>query len=82
MNPAQPEVIRAALLRLPAGSNVMAATDADTAGEALAAAIGAIFLTSGREDLTFSVNTPDIDGSDWNDVLRHKPSNSFPVARL
>lgn len=82
LNHVQPGLIRATISRLPEGSEVVAAMDADDAGGGLAAAIGAAFLDVKRPDLSFRAHMPPTDGYDWNDVVRQSRSNSFPVARL
>lgn len=67
MNKTQPELIRAAILRLPAEGQVIAATDADAQGRELAHAIRIITEAAGR---TFTLHQPPKEGTDWNDRLR------------
>lgn len=78
----QPALLRRAVSQLPESAEIVAAMDADTAGGALAAAVGEAFLAVNRSDLTFRVHLPSEDDQDWNDVLQHKRPNSFPVARF
>ena len=83
VNDQQPALIRAAVLDLPQGSTVIAATDNDDAGRKLAAMIAYAAGSAGRPDLTFRAHHPANEGGDWNDVLREtspKP-HLFPTAR-
>lgn len=73
MNPEQPDLIRAAILNLPEGGEVIAATDADEDGRKLAAEIEAIVREAGRN---FKHHGPSKEGTDWNDYL--KPETSYP----
>lgn len=84
VNDQQPALIRAAVLDLPQGSKVIAATDNDDAGRKLAAMIGDAAGSADRSDLTFRAHHPPVEGADWNDVLREtKPKlHPFPIARL
>lgn len=70
LNPKQPEIIRAHILALPRGAEVVAATDADEAGKRFADAIEA--LCGGY---SFREHRPA--AGDWNDVLRE---HSVPTA--
>ena len=80
VNPQQPELIRAAIARMPAGCEVVAAMDADEQGGKLAALVrGAVDLT-GRDDLRFVLQEP-FGFKDWNDQLRGKQPHPFPAAR-
>jgi hypothetical protein len=63
LSPRQPELIRAHIAALPAGAEVIAATDADAAGESFAAVIGGL-----SEGYRFRAHRPG--AGDWNDVLR------------
>jgi len=71
LNEKQPEIIRAHILALPRGSEVVAATDGDEAGERFAETIQEL-----SDGYAFKAHRPSI--GDWNDVLRE---NSFPTAR-
>jgi hypothetical protein len=83
VNDQQPALIRAAVLDLPQGSEVIAATDNDDAGRKLAAMIGYAAGSAGRPDLTFRAHHPASEGSDWNDTLRQsRPNIPFPTVRL
>ncbi len=75
VNPEQPALLRAAVLDLPQGSEVIAATDNDPAGHELAAMIGSAVASAGRSDLTFRVHQPANLGTDWNNALQ----SSFPI---
>lgn len=82
VNEQQPGLIRVAVLNLPRGSEVIAATDNDEAGQEIAATIGYAAGSAGRADVTFRVHHPSIAGSDWNDLIRqNSPAPSFPTAR-
>jgi Toprim-like/Protein of unknown function (DUF3991) len=77
MNPLQPELLRAAVARLPADSKTVAAMDADTEGRKLVDVVRQAVELSGRTDLRFSIHEPS-GFKDWNDQLRGKPIASFP----
>ena len=81
MNPRQPELVRTALLRLPAGAEVVAAMDADPDGRKYAEAVRLAVAGSGRDDLRFTSQEPSV-GKDWNDQLRATSRPSFPTARF
>jgi hypothetical protein len=71
LNPSQPELIRAAIARMPSGSEIVAAMDADQAGRELAQVIAQAVKLSGRDDVRFRIQEPEGE-KDWNDVLRAK----------
>jgi hypothetical protein len=77
MNPRQPELISAAIARLPEGSEVIAAMDADTEGQQLAELVlGAMELCQrAGHGLRGVIHAP-AGAKDWNDALRI----SFPTA--
>jgi hypothetical protein len=80
-NPVQPALIQAAIVRMPSGSEIVAATDADQAGRDLAAVIHHAFELSGRSDVRFQMHDPSSGFKDFNDQLRGKHIRSFPAAR-
>ena len=67
-NPVQPELIRAAAARMPVGSEVIAAMDADEDGRTLAQVVRRAVELTGRADLRFSSREPS-NCKDWNDQL-------------
>lgn len=69
-NPKQPALILAAVKRMPACSEIVAAMDNDAAGETLAALIENAVRESVRPDLAYRRHLPANTGQDWNDVLR------------
>jgi hypothetical protein len=80
-NPLQPELIRAAVARMPADSEIVAAMDADADGAKLAGVVRQAVELTGRSDLRFVVHES-IGCKDWNDELRAKQQTfSFPTAR-
>jgi len=79
-NPVQPELILAAVKRLPKYGKIVAAMDADPAGAELADVVHGAFLRAEREDLVFLVQTP-AGHKDWNDQLRYRQPDFFPVTR-
>lgn len=79
-NPVQPELIRASAARMPAGSEIIAAMDADAGGAQLAEVVRAAAARTGRDDLRFSIEEP-LSCKDWNDQLRDRPSRSFPATQ-
>jgi hypothetical protein len=69
LNSRQPRLICAAIMRLPAGAEVVAAMDADADGRKLAAEVKQAFEAAKREDLRFRVQEP-VGFKDFNDELR------------
>jgi hypothetical protein len=81
-NPQQPELIRAAVMRMPADSEIVAGMDNDADGAALAGVVRKAVELSGRADLRFVVHEP-LGFKDWNEALQSKnQQSSFPTARL
>ena len=76
-NPQQPELIRAAIARMPVDSEIVSAMDSDLDGEKLDAAVRQAFELSGRLDLRFIVQKPD-GAKDFNDQLRLRPHPLLP----
>jgi hypothetical protein len=72
-SPQQPELIRAAIARMPVDSEIVAAMDNDIAGVELADVVKKAFDLTGRLDLRFSVHEP-FGFKDWNDQLRRIPA--------
>jgi DNA primase len=70
-SPAQPELIRAAVARMRATSEITAAMDADADGRKLADVVKRAVEMSGRSDLRFHVHEPS-GYKDWNDQLRDR----------
>ena len=54
-NPQQPELIRAAVARMPADSEIVSAMDADAEGGKLAEVVRQAVELSGRHDLRFTL---------------------------
>lgn len=77
LNLAQPELIRSAIARVPHGSEIVAAMDADEDGRKLAEVVRQAVDLTDRADLRFSVQEPQ-GAKDWNDVLRAKPLPFLP----
>jgi hypothetical protein len=80
-NPKQPALIKAAVLKMPAGSGIISAMDCDAAGRDLSELIGHAVEQSARPDLSFRVHSPTKEGDDWNQVLKVRDKPSFPTAR-
>ncbi len=78
MNPGQPGLIRSACEKMPEGSTIIAATDNDLDGRALAEEIGQIVRTTGRTDLVFKSHWPEEEGTDWNERLKSHPAYPAP----
>ena len=76
-NPVQPELIRAAAARMPSGSEIVAAMDADAEGAKLAGVVRKAVELSGRADLRFVIQEP-FGFKDFNDQLRAKVKASVP----
>jgi hypothetical protein len=79
MNPNQPALIAAAIVRMGQGACLIIATDNDEGGHKIAEEIEAIALASGREDLAVIRDLPEREGQDWNDVLRVGKSAAAPA---
>jgi hypothetical protein len=69
LTPQQPELIRAAAARMPHGSEIIAAMDADEEGRKLAAVVRNAVELTGRVDLRFRLHEPN-GFKDFNDQLR------------
>jgi hypothetical protein len=76
-NPQQPELIRAAIARMPADSEIVSAMDADAEGCKLAEIVRRAVELSGRSDLRFILQEP-FGFKDYNDQLRANPKPSLP----
>jgi len=76
-NPLQPELIRAAVTRMPQGAEIVAAMNNDADGEVLAGVVEKAVKLSNRNDLRFTVHQP-VGFKDFNDQLRLKPASSLP----
>jgi hypothetical protein len=76
-NPLQRELIRSAAARMPGGSEIVAAMDADEAGRELAEIVRRAVGLVGRVDLRFRIHEPE-GFKDWNDALRAKPTPLAP----
>ena len=79
-SPAQLELVRGVLEKLPAATEVILATDNDPAGHRLADRLAELYHEVGRSDLTLRVHAPELEGADWADMLRegHAPNLSPP----
>ncbi|MCP4043255.1 MAG: DUF3991 domain-containing protein [Gammaproteobacteria bacterium] len=78
MNPGQPALIKSAIERMPAGAEIIAATDNDPDGRKLAEEIETITKATGRADLIFKADPPAEEGADWNERLTSCPSHPAP----
>jgi len=76
-NPQQPELIRAAVARMPLSSEIVSAMDADANGRELAEIVRRAVELSGRMDLKFIVQEP-VGHKDWNDQLKARPLPLLP----
>ena len=77
-NPVQPELIRAAVARMRACSEITAAMDADADGRKLAEVVRQAVEMSGRDDLRFQSHEPSR-LKDWNDQLRAQSPSARPT---
>jgi uncharacterized protein DUF3991/Toprim domain-containing protein len=73
-NSKQPGLLQSTIARLPEGSEIVAAFDADEAGRMLVdvvrVAVASIANGTGRANLIFQVHLPAQEGQDWNQVLQ------------
>lgn len=76
LNPMQPQLIRAAIVRMPAKSKVVAAMDADKDGAKLAEIVHDALKIIGRDDLSYVFQEP-FGYKDWNDQLRQRPKRAL-----
>jgi hypothetical protein len=76
-NPQQPELIRAAIRRMPKYAKIIAAMDADEDGGKLSDMVREQVQLSERDDLVFIREEP-FGHKDWNDALRAKPQTVYP----
>jgi hypothetical protein len=76
-NPEQPELIRAAVARMPVSSEIVAAMDADADGRKLVEVVRRAVELSDRADLKFIVQEP-VGYKDWNDQLKARPLPLLP----
>ena len=90
-NSHQPGLVKATISRLPEGSEIVAAFDADGAGRMLVdlvrLAVAAVASETGRTDLIFKVHLPFQEGEDWNHVLQEQsqrkekpPGTGVPIS--
>jgi hypothetical protein len=79
-NPEQPGLVMATIVRMPAGSEIVGAMDADEDGDKVNGVVRQAVEFSGRSDLCFVLEEPS--AKDWNDVLRARPPDFFPMARM
>jgi hypothetical protein len=70
MNPMQRDLLAGAMQKLPEGGTVIIATDNDPGGQKLALSIREIAITTGRDDLGVIEHLPEMQGQDWNNVLK------------
>jgi hypothetical protein len=66
---------------MPPGSLILTGMNADADGRALVGVVRQAFEFSGREDLCFHDHEP-VGFKDWNDQLRVKQPDFFPIARV
>jgi hypothetical protein len=72
LSPQQCELIRSAVANMPRNAKIIAAMDADAAGEKLAENIHETMALTGRDDVAYQLHQPD-GFKDWNDQLRKRP---------
>lgn len=74
-NSKQPRLVEATIARLPQGSEIVVAFDADPAGRLLVdmvrVAVVCVTSRTRRTDLTFRAHLPAQEGEDWNQVLQN-----------
>ena len=79
VNPVQPELIRAGIVSMPAGAEIVSAMDSDTDGSKLAGVVRRVFEVAARDDLRFTLQEP-FGHKDWNDQLRANHPSPLPTA--
>jgi Protein of unknown function (DUF3991)/Toprim-like len=76
--PAQRAIVRAAMVDMPRGSEIVAATDADQSGADLANELRQIFDDCARADLSFRREVPEGGAKDWNVILQRRARGYAP----
>lgn len=76
MNPTQPELIKAAILRMSEGAEIVAATDNADAGHEIAGHIEEIARICGR---TVRRHQPEIPGADLNEIIQQWDQLNCPT---
>jgi hypothetical protein len=75
-NSEQPSLIQVTIAKMPKGSEIVAAFDADDGGHNLVDVIRLVTETvateTGRTDLIFKVRLPAENGADWNQILQER----------
>jgi hypothetical protein len=78
----QMELLQATIARLPAGSEIVAAFDADVPGrwllEALRLVVADVAAKRGKTNVMIQANLPAQEGEDWNQVLQRVGSGMGP----
>ena len=81
----QAALVQATIAKLPAGTEIVAAFDADDAGRKLAEMIREIVAgiapRMGRSDLIFETHLPADEGEDWNQVLQNAGQDQTRLAK-
>jgi len=78
----QPQLLKRAAAKMPPGSEIILAMDHDGAGEALAGQIEALISPVLAEGCVVSIQMPQREGADWNDVLRASTGGKRPSLDL
>lgn len=76
-NDQQPELVRAAVARMPLDSEIISAMDNDADGVKLTEVVRRAVQLSGRQDLRFVVMLP-VGAKDFNDQLKARPNPLLP----
>lgn len=77
-NPKQPELVKGAITRMPRGSAIVAAMNADAEGRALAGVVRTAFEAVALPGAVFTLQEPAAH-KDWNDQLRAMPGGTPPL---
>lgn len=75
-SPHQADLIKAAIAKMPVGSEIVSAMDNDADGAKLAEVVRQAVELTGRHDMRFVLQEP-LGFKDWNDQLRQKPAQSL-----
>ena len=82
LNQSQPDLIRSAIEKMPAGAQIVVAVDNDAGGQTLLARIQALFDDSRGAQRVLIDGRPHGAGNDWNDVLRASVAEKTPVPNV
>lgn len=82
LSPDQEELLRSAMAKMPAGSEIILAMDNDEGGTALIERIEGLFSAEDCPGVALRPHLPPSTGQDWNDALRASTAKVDPSAEI